>query len=153
MILPSRTPLYLAAALGLSLIGNVFLGWQWAQAKPECVAKTAKAALKATQAAETAEDARDKVSGTIARTADAAAATVVAEADTAVHADQEAIHNAYFNLDSVIVPPPVGPCVHVSPVPDRVQDTIDQARDRANAAKGGMSAAGNGRRSSRAREK
>lgn len=35
---------YLLTAFGLSLAGNAFLGWQWAQAKAECRADMEKAA-------------------------------------------------------------------------------------------------------------
>lgn len=140
MILPSRLTIGLSVALAVSAVANVFLLWQWAQGAPECAAKTTAGALKATQGAEKAEDARDAVSASIARTSDTNAAQTAAQVDSATHADQKDIHNAYFNHDAV---PPTGPCFRVGSIPDGVQDAIDRARSRANAASGQLPATGN----------
>lgn len=129
MILPSRLTLGLGAALAISLAGNAFLFWQWAQAKPECVAKTAKTALKATQNAHDAATTRDRAASGVTKATDAAAAQVAENADKAAHTDNKDIHNAYFNRDSVV---PVGPCPAVAPVPAGVQDVIERAVSRAN---------------------
>ena len=138
MIVPSRLTLALAGALALSLAGNVFLTWQWAQEGPECRAETAEDALTATQAAETAEDARDKTSAGITATAGKNASQTAAQVDSATQATQKDIHDAYFHHD----PGPVaGPCVRVGPVPDGVREGIDEARSRANAAAGVLQAA------------
>jgi hypothetical protein len=141
-MIASKLTIGLAAALLLSAGANVFLLWQWAQAKPECEAKTATAALTTTQAAERAEDARDSTSADLARAGDTNAAQVAAQVDSAIHKDQQEIHNAYFNLD---IPKPFavpsGPCLRVGPLPAGVQDVLDSARSRANAASGIVQAA------------
>lgn len=142
-MIPPRA--YVWIALAASLAGNAFLFWQWAQAKPECAAKTLSGDLKQERKGRQEDDRRDLQSAATTAATDRDAAQAAAQADSAVLADKKDIRDAYRQP----LPPDPAPrdsaCVRVAPVPDGVQHAIERAVFRSNsqAAAGELQEAGN----------
>lgn len=130
MILPSRLTIGLGVALGLSLVANAFLGWQWAQGEAECKTDIADKTLDSVgRVGEAAAD-RDKTARGITKDSDARATQVAAEADTATLQTKEKIVYVYRQAPADSSRDVA--CAVVRPVPDGVQRELEAAAARAN---------------------
>lgn len=129
----NRLTLGIVAALLLSLGGNAFFFWQWAQAKPECVAKRATDSLDGAVAVIEAKAASDQKSAAVTRESDQKTAAAVAADERSAEETKKDIHDAYRAPSPEAVP--VGDCVVLRAVPVGVQTAIDKAVERSNRAR------------------